>query len=201
MHKEWTCCLFSGRDKLKVIVSQIEDIQTRIAGLETQVLAWHKSNPVSQRLATIPGIGPIIATAVVATVAGSEHIPQWQRAFAPPLSTRRRRGFPSLAFTISATRAGKCGSARNNPVQPAVGNSFPARRAAHLLLVCPPARLCLGRRGWRAESAEPEGRVLINRDCSAIAGCRKSRVPCVRCSGDLLPPSPPAEAHRGGFVV
>jgi transposase len=28
-------------------------------------MAWHKSNPVSQRLATIPGIGPIIATAIV----------------------------------------------------------------------------------------------------------------------------------------
>src|SRR5262245_53381447 len=37
-------------------------------------------------------------------------------------------------------------------------------------------------------------RVLINGDCSAIAGCRKRRVGnCVRCSGDLLPPSPPAE--------
>ena len=31
-------------------------------------MAWHKSNPVSQRLATIPGIGPIIATAMAATV-------------------------------------------------------------------------------------------------------------------------------------
>jgi transposase len=58
-----------ARRVLKVIVSQIEDIQTRIAGLETQVLAWHKSNPVSQRLATIPGVGPIIATAIAATVA------------------------------------------------------------------------------------------------------------------------------------
>jgi transposase len=58
-----------ARQVLKVIVSQIEDIQTRIAGLETQILAWHKSNPVSQRLATIPGIGPIIATAIAATVA------------------------------------------------------------------------------------------------------------------------------------
>jgi transposase len=58
-----------ARQVLKVIVSQIEDIQTRIAGLETQVFAWHKSNPVSQRLATIPGIGPIIATAIAATVA------------------------------------------------------------------------------------------------------------------------------------
>jgi transposase len=58
-----------ARQVLKVIVSHIEDIQTRIAGLERQVLAWHKNNPVSQRLATIPGIGRIIATAIAATVA------------------------------------------------------------------------------------------------------------------------------------
>src|ERR1700691_2253278 len=58
-----------ARQVLKVIVNQLEDIQTRITGLEMQVLAWHKSNPVSQRLATIPGIGPIIATAIAATVA------------------------------------------------------------------------------------------------------------------------------------
>jgi transposase len=58
-----------AREVLKVIVSQIEDVQTRIAGLETQILAWHKSNPVSQRLATSAGIGPIIATAIAATVA------------------------------------------------------------------------------------------------------------------------------------
>ncbi len=58
-----------ARRVLKVIVSQIEDIERGIAELETQVLAWHKNNPVSQRLATIPGIGPIIATAIAATVA------------------------------------------------------------------------------------------------------------------------------------
>jgi len=40
----------------------------------------------------------------------------------------------------------------------------------------------------------PGGRVLVNRDCSAIADCRIWRVP-IRggSSGDLLPPSPPAE--------
>src|SRR5262249_8365405 len=35
---------------------------------EKQLMAWHKSNPVSQRLASVPGIGPIIATALAATV-------------------------------------------------------------------------------------------------------------------------------------
>ena len=52
-----------------MITGQINELQMRIASLETQILAWHKNNPVSQRLATIPGIGPIIATAIVATVA------------------------------------------------------------------------------------------------------------------------------------
>src|SRR6266700_2885859 len=37
--------------------------------LVRQLLAWHKTNPVSQRLASIPGIGPIIATAIATTVA------------------------------------------------------------------------------------------------------------------------------------
>jgi transposase len=59
----------TARQVLKVIVHQIEDIKTGIAELETQLLAWHKNNPVSQRLVTIPGIGPIIATAIAATVA------------------------------------------------------------------------------------------------------------------------------------
>jgi transposase len=58
-----------ARQVLKVIVNQIEDVQTGIAELETQLVAWHKNNPVSQRLATIPGIRPVIATAIAATVA------------------------------------------------------------------------------------------------------------------------------------
>ena len=58
-----------ARQVLKIIAGQIDELQTQIGTLETQVLAWHKHNPVSQRLVTIPGIGPIIATAMAATVA------------------------------------------------------------------------------------------------------------------------------------
>jgi transposase len=47
----------------------VEQIQTAVAALERQLLAWHKTNPVSQRLASIPGIGPTIATAIATTVA------------------------------------------------------------------------------------------------------------------------------------
>src|SRR5205085_9249896 len=57
-----------ARQVLQVLANQIEQIETAVAALE-RLLAWHKANPVSQRLASIPGIGPIIATAIATTVA------------------------------------------------------------------------------------------------------------------------------------
>jgi transposase len=58
-----------AREVLQVLANQIEQIEAAIAALERQLLAWHKTNAVSQRLASIPGIGPIIATAIATTVA------------------------------------------------------------------------------------------------------------------------------------
>jgi transposase len=58
-----------ARQVLQVLACQIEQIEAAITALEKKLLAWHKSNPVSQRLASIPGIGPIIATAIATTVA------------------------------------------------------------------------------------------------------------------------------------
>ena len=37
--------------------------------VEAQLMTWHRSNEVSRRLATIPGVGPITASAIVATIA------------------------------------------------------------------------------------------------------------------------------------
>jgi transposase len=59
----------TARAVLQVLADQVEQLIAAVAKLEEQLTAWHKQNPVSQRLATIPGIGPIIATAVAATVA------------------------------------------------------------------------------------------------------------------------------------
>jgi transposase len=57
-----------ARQVLVVLAAQIEQLDAAVVALEKQLMAFHKSNPVSQRLATIPGIGPIIATAIAATV-------------------------------------------------------------------------------------------------------------------------------------
>jgi transposase len=58
-----------ARPVLLALADQIEGLQVQIDGLEMRIKAWHKSSPVSRRLASIPGIGPIIASAIAATVA------------------------------------------------------------------------------------------------------------------------------------
>jgi hypothetical protein len=58
-----------ARQVLQVLACQLEQIEAAITALERQLLTWHKTNAVSQRLASIPGIGPIIATAIATTVA------------------------------------------------------------------------------------------------------------------------------------
>src|SRR5207253_5610698 len=63
------CSERPARQVVQVLAAQLEHIETAIAALEKQLMAWHKANAVSQRLASIPGIGPIIATAIATTVA------------------------------------------------------------------------------------------------------------------------------------
>jgi len=58
----------AARRVLIVIANLIGDVGKKIATLEAQILAWYKSHATCRRLATIPGIGPMIATAIAAAV-------------------------------------------------------------------------------------------------------------------------------------
>jgi transposase len=50
-----------AKDMAIVLGQQIADLDTKIKAIEGKLTAAHKTNPVSQRLATIPGVGPVIA--------------------------------------------------------------------------------------------------------------------------------------------
>jgi transposase len=50
------------------LARQIAALQTELQAIEKEILAWHRTSEVSQRLATIPGIGIISATALAASV-------------------------------------------------------------------------------------------------------------------------------------
>lgn len=54
------------------LAHQIGALQAQLAVLEKQLLVWHRSNELSQRLATIPGIGVISASALAASVTEPE---------------------------------------------------------------------------------------------------------------------------------
>jgi len=60
-----------ARAVLRVLTSQLGALQQQIRVLEAELFAWHRSNAASQRLATIPDVGPITGTAIVATIAGA----------------------------------------------------------------------------------------------------------------------------------
>jgi transposase len=53
---------------IMTLSQQALDTHLRIRAMERDLLRWHRGNEVSRRLATIPGIGPIGASALVASV-------------------------------------------------------------------------------------------------------------------------------------
>ena len=53
---------------LRLLAAQIDDANAKIEELEKAIVARHRNGEASRRLATIPGVGPIIASAIAASV-------------------------------------------------------------------------------------------------------------------------------------
>jgi transposase len=56
------------KELLRVLVAEIRDADARIAALDRRLKNSAKENEACRRLIEVPGIGPVIATAVIATV-------------------------------------------------------------------------------------------------------------------------------------
>ena len=57
------------RGCLAALGSQLISLKKQISDFDRMILAWHRSNQTSKRLNCIPGVGPLLATALVASVA------------------------------------------------------------------------------------------------------------------------------------
>jgi transposase len=57
-----------ARRCLQGLVRQLMSLEREITAAERRIHAWHRSNEVSRRLESIPGIGPITASALAATI-------------------------------------------------------------------------------------------------------------------------------------
>jgi len=58
----------TARDCLLALRDQLEMVKHQIFGADRRILDWHRGSEVSRRLDDIPGVGPLIATALVASV-------------------------------------------------------------------------------------------------------------------------------------
>jgi transposase len=56
-----------ARSALGGVADQLDQLGGEISRLERQILDWHRKDETSRRLATIPGIGPITASALAAS--------------------------------------------------------------------------------------------------------------------------------------
>ena len=71
------------RTALTELIAEIRTLDTRIAAIEQQLRAQAKQRPEVQRLRTVPGIGLLIATALIAAVGGmaafrdGRHLAAW----------------------------------------------------------------------------------------------------------------------------
>jgi transposase len=57
-----------ARASLMVLAAQLRALQTLIGMIDKRIMAQHRADEASQRLETIPGIGPIGATAIAAVI-------------------------------------------------------------------------------------------------------------------------------------
>ncbi len=58
----------AARDCLLALRAQLVMVKQQILDADRRILAWHRASEVSRRLAEIPGVGPLIATALVASI-------------------------------------------------------------------------------------------------------------------------------------
>lgn len=68
LHEEQDRFPAHARSALHGIAAQLRALASEIDRLEAQILDWHRNDETSRRLATIPGIGPITASAIAAAV-------------------------------------------------------------------------------------------------------------------------------------
>lgn len=57
-----------ARTALLTLAGQLRNTEAEIKRIEREILAWHRASRESRRLATIPGIGPLTASALAASV-------------------------------------------------------------------------------------------------------------------------------------
>lgn len=63
----------SFRGLIQRLVDHLKELDRQVGELEAEIQRWHRHSPASQKLAKIPGIGPITASAMVASIGNARN--------------------------------------------------------------------------------------------------------------------------------
>lgn len=63
----------SFRVLVQRLLDHLKDLGRQVEELETQIQAWHRASDLSSKLAQVPGIGPITASALVASIGDAKN--------------------------------------------------------------------------------------------------------------------------------
>lgn len=61
------------RHLISRLLEHFKELDRQVGEIEVQIKAWHRTNEASRRLEAIPGIGPLTATAMVASVGDAKN--------------------------------------------------------------------------------------------------------------------------------
>lgn len=140
---------FAG-EALGVLIAQLQAVKKAIRTRERKLQTWHRSQHANQRLTTIPGVGVMTATALVATIGdGSQftsgrhlsawlglvprkHSSWWKKSAGSYLQTRRRVCQASVGSRVPSC----AGLAVGGPQRPSPWmKELLARRPTNVVLV------------------------------------------------------------------
>jgi transposase len=93
-----------AREIFAELLDQLSDLDRRIKKLDTKMVSLCRKNPTCCRLAKLPGVGPVIATAIVAAVNNGRQFRSAARW--PPGSGWSRDSIRPVASPASAASAG-----------------------------------------------------------------------------------------------
>ena len=113
-----------ARACLVALGTQLRTLRVQILNFDRQIMAWHRSNEASKRLDEIPGVGPALATALVASVADPKAPVHGGRASCHPLCQDPWDQTSALACGIvgAAAHQGRCDRARQQDRKNGVGH-------------------------------------------------------------------------------
>jgi transposase len=97
-----------ARAAIAEVFEHIATLTARIDSVEARIVGWHKSSEASRRLASAPGVGPITASAIVASVGDGRQF-QSARHFAAWLGvTPRVRASGGKEHIGKISKGGDC---------------------------------------------------------------------------------------------